>query len=222
MNNATDGKVESAIQNIESILPHLQAAKRMVEREIAKTGLLASVIGAKAILAIGFEQLDGGGRILCKLDLADFLNDLEALLASVTPAPPQMDLEKIYDLCAAGKSREAVDIVFDHGYGIGTKREIDAFNASLEKLDTARCDEAVLISILTVSMPTADRLPARARVLAETKEIAAKTETPEEMDRLFRGLEGTSEQTKSASAANDELMRMIAGSKSAASKKTDG
>lgn len=215
MNNATDGKAESAVRNIESILPHLQAAKRMVEREIAKAGLSASVIGAKAILAIGFEQLDGGGRILCKLDLADFLDDLETLLASVLPPPTHMDLYSIYELCASGKSQEAIDVVFDHGYGIGTKREIDAFNYSLEKLDTARCDEAVLVSILTVSAPIADRLPARARVLAEAKTICAKTETPEGMAELFRGLEGTPEQTESARTANDELMRMITGSKKA-------
>lgn len=211
MNNEnTASSVEAAMRNINSVLPHLHTAKRMAEREIAAAGDSADMAGAKAILAVGFEQRDGGGKVLCKMDLVSFLDDLEIVLASVTPAPPRMDLEKIYELCTAGKSREAVDMVFDHGYGISAKREIEAFNASLEKLDTARCDEAVLISILSVSISIADRLPARARVLAETKAICAKTETPEGMVALFHGLEGTPEQIESAVAA-DGLLRMMTG-----------
>lgn len=78
-------KQEEARKRLILVAPHIQLA--------AKEAEIAARPNGKVILAVGYENPDGGGQITARLDCGPFVDDLIRLLG----------FERMADLIAAGE-----------------------------------------------------------------------------------------------------------------------
>lgn len=184
----TNAEPETPLYRLRSVAAHMRLAYEMAKVE------MQFAHGKRIVLAIGYENADEIGKVVARLDMGPFMDDLEAVLGAAERAvhgPPTMDLEEVYELVAAGKRASAIDLVLDKISDMGERAEWGVIDSILSSLDVERCGSGVLASFLTVTIPMSERLPARKKLLQDARTVFAKTETPESLEELYRCLDAT-------------------------------
>lgn len=185
----TNAETETPLSRLRNVTAHMRLAYEMakVEMQLAH--------GKRIVLAIGYENADESGKVVARLDMGPFMDDLEAVLGAAERAvhgPPTMDLEEVYELVNKGKIDEMTDHVVNKIFEMGERAEWDTINSILSSIDVERAGPDALASFLTVTIPMRGKVSARKKLLEASKVVFARTETPEEYQKLMSVLDNKS------------------------------
>lgn len=98
-----------------------------------------------------------------------------------------MWLDDVYSLVVKGKPDDAVDIVYENVDRMLERGEFERCDSFLRVVDLSRLDTNVMVALLSITMPAATKLKARAEVLASI-EKNLRALAPGRVERILGGL----------------------------------
>lgn len=101
--------------------------------------------------------------------------------------PHKDDLQKIYDLIDQQKPHAAVDILFRNIDTLLRNGQFDVCDGLIKGIDLQRLDTNLIVALLSITLPAADKLPYRPSLFTACFERLSAL-APDRVERLVRDL----------------------------------
>lgn len=101
---------------------------------------------------------------------------------------PNIWLQKLYDFVENSKDDDAIDLLFDNIDDLLIDHRIDLCEEILNIINLEKLNSNLLIGLLSITNSAKTYLPTRTKIISDIEKIFKKTESPERIEGLLKGL----------------------------------